>query len=184
MKWKPPLTLVLFCLQRDQRPLTRYLPIKDVRNFDLKSHIESAGHQADLCEHVSLDSNSCQGYLQKLTLGKIRNTWHKKWFVFNRESKKLSYFSSRKSSNDCSSGKNTNQKVVNTVLKEPKDCTQIEFTDLEDVYVDHSWKNSKNVIFCMKTAKRGFTLMAPSSEAMRIWVDVVFTGAEGHTTID
>merc|ERR1712008_440024 len=111
--------------------------------------------QADLCEHVSLDSNSCQGYLQKLT-----------------------YFSSRKSSNDCSSNssKNTNQEIVNTPQKEPKDCTQIEFADLEDVYVDHSWKNSKNVIFCIKTAKRGFTLMAPSSEAMRIWVDVVFTG--------
>ena len=65
-----------------------------------------------------------------------------------------------------------------------KDCTHIEFKDLEDVYVDHSWKNSKNVIFCIKTTQRGFTLMAPSSEAMRIWVDVIFTGAEGHTTID
>ena len=165
----------LIYLQRDQRPLTRYLPITDGGNFNLKSHIESAGHQADLCEHVILGSNSCEGYLQKLTLGKFRNTWHKKWFIFNRESKTLSYFNSRKSSNDCKKS----QKV--TI---PKDCTQIEFKDLEDVYVDHSWKNSKNVIFCIKTAQRGFTLMAPSSETMRIWVDVIFTGAEGHTAID
>ena len=108
------------------------------------------------------------GYLQKLSLGKIRNTWHKRWFIFDRNSRKLSYYSRKTSENS------------NSI----KDCTQIEFKDLEDVYVDHSWKNSKNVIFCIKTTQRGYTLMAPNSEAMRIWVDVIFTGAEGHTTVE
>ena len=54
---------------------------------------------------------------------------------------------------------------------------------IEDVYVDHlnvvKAPNAK-VTFCVKTAERTFYLMAPSPEAMRIWVDVIFTGAEGH----
>ena len=36
------------------------------------------------------------------------------------------------------------------------------------------------VTFCMKTSERTFYLMAPSPEAMRMWVDVIFTGAEGY----
>ena len=34
--------------------------------------------------------------------------------------------------------------------------------------------------FAMKTFERTYYLMAPSPEAMRIWVDVIFTGAEGY----
>ena len=30
---------------RATRPLTRYLPVTTQENFDLRSHIESAGHQ-------------------------------------------------------------------------------------------------------------------------------------------
>jgi hypothetical protein len=32
----------------------------------------------------------------------------------------------------------------------------------------------------MKTSDRTYYLMAPTAEAMRIWVDVIFTGAEGY----
>uniref|UniRef100_A0A0K8S3A8 FHA domain-containing protein n=1 Tax=Lygus hesperus TaxID=30085 RepID=A0A0K8S3A8_LYGHE len=46
------------------RPLTRYLPIRG-ETLDLRSHIETAGHQVDLCPHISIDSSSCRGYLQK-----------------------------------------------------------------------------------------------------------------------
>ena len=37
-----------------------------------------------------------------------------------------------------------------------------------------------NTTFCVKTMSRTFSLMAPSPEAMRIWVDVIMTGAEGN----
>ena len=36
------------------------------------------------------------------------------------------------------------------------------------------------VTFCMKTSERTYYLMAASPEAMRMWVDVIFTGAEGY----
>nr|CAD7589717.1 unnamed protein product [Timema genevievae] len=54
---------------------------------------------------------------------------------------------------------------------------------IEEVYVDHlnSVKSpNPQLTFVMKTNERTFHLMAPSPEAMRIWVDVVFTGAEGY----
>ena len=54
---------------------------------------------------------------------------------------------------------------------------------IEEVYVDHlkSGRGSTpNTTFCVKTMSRTFYLMAPSPEAMRIWVDVIMTGAEGH----
>lgn len=51
-----------------------------------------------------------------------------------------------------------------------------------EVYVDHQTSKSvsQRVTFCMKTQDRKYYLMAPSPEAMRIWVDVLFTGAEGY----
>ena len=57
------------------------------------------------------------------------------------------------------------------------------FQAIEEVYVDHlnSVKSpNPKVTFCMKTSERTFYLMAPSPEAMRMWVDVIFTGAEGY----
>jgi hypothetical protein len=33
---------------RSARPLTRYLPVTGQENFDLRAHIESAGHQVGL----------------------------------------------------------------------------------------------------------------------------------------
>ncbi len=54
---------------------------------------------------------------------------------------------------------------------------------IEEVYVDHldsARSPNPRVTFCMKTAERSYFLMAPSPEAMRVWVDVIFTGAEGY----
>ena len=51
------------------------------------------------------------------------------------------------------------------------------------MYVDHlNEVRSPNpaVTFCMKTSDRTYHLMAPTPEAMRVWVDVLFTGAEGY----
>lgn len=53
---------------------------------------------------------------------------------------------------------------------------------IEEVFVDHlSTFKSPNprVTFDVKTSSRTYHLVAPSPEAMRIWVDVIFTGAEG-----
>lgn len=35
--------------------------------------------------------------------------------------------------------------------------------------------------FCVKTHDRLYFMVAPSAEAMRIWMDVIVTGAEGYT---
>ncbi|GFQ79212.1 pleckstrin homology-like domain family B member 1 [Trichonephila clavata] len=77
---------------RSQRPLTRYLPIRN-SEFDLRQHIESAGHQIELCVHIHLTSTSCHGYLHKL--GGTWKTWRKRWFVFDRIQKALLYYSDK-----------------------------------------------------------------------------------------
>ncbi|CAH1397475.1 unnamed protein product [Nezara viridula] len=142
-----------------QRPLTRYLPIKS-ESLDLRAHIESAGHQVDLCSHVQLDSLSCRGYLSKI--GSRFKTLARRWFVFDRAARTLLYFSDS---------------------SEKKRRGGVHFQDIEEVYVDHlnTFKspNSK-VTFVVKSTTRSYHLIAPSPEAMRIWVDVIFTGAEGY----
>jgi len=54
---------------------------------------------------------------------------------------------------------------------------------IEEVYVDHlnSVKSPHpGLTLCVKCSERTYHLMAPSAEAMRIWIDVIFTGAEGY----
>jgi len=54
---------------------------------------------------------------------------------------------------------------------------------IEEVYVDHleSVKSPvPRLTFCVKTYSRVFYLLAPSPEAMRMWIDIIFTGAEGY----
>lgn len=74
------------------RPLTRYLPVRK-DDFDLRAHIESAGHSADTCFHLSISEKTCRGYLVKMG-GKIK-TWKKRWFVFDRNRRTLSYYAGR-----------------------------------------------------------------------------------------
>ncbi|XP_065426380.1 pleckstrin homology-like domain family B member 1 isoform X39 [Chrysemys picta bellii] len=71
------------------RPLTRYLPIRK-EDFDLKTHIESSGHNVDTCYHVILTEKMCKGYLVKMG-GKIKS-WKKRWFVFDRMKRTVSYY--------------------------------------------------------------------------------------------
>ncbi|XP_029430141.1 pleckstrin homology-like domain family B member 1 isoform X17 [Rhinatrema bivittatum] len=71
------------------RPLTRYLPIRK-EDFDLKVHIESCGHSVDMCHHIILTEKMCKGYLTKMG-GKIKS-WKKRWFVFDRLKRTLSYY--------------------------------------------------------------------------------------------
>jgi hypothetical protein len=75
-----------------QRPLTRYLPILS-SDLNLRQHIETAGHQLQLCPHVIINETSCRGYLYKM--GAKFGGWSKRWFVFDRERSVLLYFSDK-----------------------------------------------------------------------------------------
>ncbi|CAG9572643.1 unnamed protein product [Danaus chrysippus] len=143
-----------------RRPLTRYLPV-DREDFDLRTHVESAGHQIELCPYVSVSSSSCRGYLHKL--GAKFHTWSKRWFVFDRESKTFVYYWDK---------------------SERKPRGGAYFQVIEEVYLDHgntSKSPSPQTTFIVKTKQRRYYLMAPSGEAARIWIDVIFTGAQGYT---
>ncbi|XP_059389276.1 pleckstrin homology-like domain family B member 1 isoform X15 [Carassius carassius] len=153
------------------RPMTRYLPIRK-EEFDLRTHIESSGHSVDTCYHVILTEKMCKGYLVKMG-GKIKS-WKKRWFVFDRLKRTFSYYADK---------------------HESKLKGVIYFQAIEEVYYDHlrsatkkgffnlNLANSPNpsLTFCVKTHDRLYYMVAPSAEAMRIWMDVIVTGAEGYT---
>ncbi|KAH0623403.1 hypothetical protein JD844_031676 [Phrynosoma platyrhinos] len=143
------------------RPLTRYLPIRK-EDFDLRLHIESSGHSVDTCSHVILSEKMCKGYLVKMG-GKIKS-WKKRWFVFDRMRRTLSYYVDK---------------------HETKLKGLIYFQAIEEVYYDHLRSAAKSpnpaLTFCVKTHDRLYYMVAPSAEAMRIWMDVIVTGAEGYT---
>ncbi|XP_075047380.1 pleckstrin homology-like domain family B member 1 isoform X9 [Mixophyes fleayi] len=166
------------------RPLTRYLPIRK-EDFDLRTHIESSGHVVDACSHIILSEKMCRGFLTKMG-GKIKS-WKKRWFVFDRLKRTLSYYVDK---------------------HEAKLKGVIYFQAIEEVYYDHLRSAAKKRIFnlslasqisdflsvpllkespnpaltfCVKTHDRLYYMVAPSPEAMRIWMDVIVTGAEGYT---
>ncbi|XP_077421235.1 pleckstrin homology-like domain family B member 1 isoform X4 [Vanacampus margaritifer] len=153
------------------RPMTRYLPIRK-EEFDLRVHIETSGHNVDTCYHIILTEKMCKGYLVKMG-GKIKS-WKKRWFVFDRLKRTFSYYVDK---------------------HETKLKGVIYFQAIEEVYYDHlrsatkrgffnlSLTSSPNpaLTFCVKTHDRLYYMVAPSAEAMRIWMDVIVTGAEGYT---
>ncbi|KAL4624883.1 pleckstrin homology-like domain family B member 2 [Arapaima gigas] len=148
--------------QRAQsRPLTRYLPVRK-DDFDLRGHIDAAGHHTDTCFHVSLTEKTCRGFLVKMG-GKIK-TWKKRWFVFDRNRRTLSYYADK---------------------HETKLKGVVYFQAIEEVYFDHLKNAHKSpnpsLTFSVKTHDRVYYMVAPSPEAMRIWMDVIVTGAEGYT---
>ena len=93
--------------------MTRYLPIRSI-NFDLRAHIEGAGHCLD-SPHLSLTSTSCRGYLQKISGIKFK-IWNRRWFVFDRQTRSLLYFQDK------------NQTKLRGT---------IDFQSIVEVYVDH-----------------------------------------------
>ncbi|XP_053095586.1 pleckstrin homology-like domain family B member 1 isoform X6 [Pangasianodon hypophthalmus] len=153
------------------RPMTRYLPIRK-EEFDLRSHVESSGHNVETCYHIILTEKMCKGYLVKMG-GKIKS-WKKRWFVFDRLKRTFSYYADK---------------------HETKLKGVIYFQAIEEVYYDHLRSATKkgffnlnltsspnpSLTFCVKTHDRLYYMVAPSAEAMRIWMDVIVTGAEGYT---
>jgi pleckstrin homology-like domain family B len=149
----------VYIFAQQSRPMTRYLPIRDDA-LDLRHFVELSGHLLDQRSHVTVTATACRGFLTKMG-GRFR-TWHKRWFVFEREKKGLAYYADR----------------AETRLRRT-----IAFRAMEDVFVDHlRMVKSPNPAwtFCLKTVERSYFLVAPSAEAMRIWIDVLFTGAEGY----
>ncbi|TRY83957.1 hypothetical protein DNTS_006534 [Danionella cerebrum] len=143
------------------RPMTRYLPIRK-EEFDLRSHVESSGHCVDTCAYVIVSEKMCKGHLVKMG-GKIKS-WKKRWFVFDRLKRTFSYYIDK---------------------HESKLKGVIYFQAIEEVYYDHLRSATKSpnpsLTFCVKTHDRLYFMVAPSPEAMRIWMDVIVTGAEGYT---
>ncbi|XP_077595973.1 pleckstrin homology-like domain family B member 2 isoform X2 [Stigmatopora nigra] len=147
--------------QRSQsRLLTRYLPMR-TDDYDLHCHIEAAGHNPDACFHLAITDKTCRGFLVKMG-GKIK-TWKKRWFVFDQNRRTLTYYADKHE---------TKMKGV------------IYFQAIEEVYYDHLKNAHKSpnpsLTFSVKTHDRVYYMVAPSPEAMRIWMDVIVTGAEGH----
>ncbi|XP_077448460.1 pleckstrin homology-like domain family B member 1 isoform X7 [Stigmatopora argus] len=143
------------------RPMTRYLPnLKE--EFDLRAHVESSGHSVDTCPFVILTEKMCKGHLVKMG-GKIKS-WKKRWFVFDRLKRNFCYYVDK---------------------HETKLKGLIYFQAIEEVYYDHLRIATKSpnpsLTFCVKTHDRLYYMVAPSPEAMRIWMDVIVTGAEGYT---
>ncbi|XP_060520855.1 pleckstrin homology-like domain family B member 1, partial [Cylas formicarius] len=123
-----------------------------------------SGHQVVLCPHVTITSTSCRGFLHKK--GSKLNGWSRRWFVFDRSKHTLTYYSDK---------------------SEKKTRGGAYFQAIEEVYLDHlnSIKSpNPQLTFVVKTHERFYYLMAPSPESMRIWVDVIFTGAEGYREFD
>ncbi|CAF1066722.1 unnamed protein product [Adineta ricciae] len=146
-----------------ERPLTRYLPVRSV-DFDLRAHIEGAGHLLTSSQ-ITLTSATCRGYLYKMGGMKFK-TWNRRWFVFDRQRRSLSYYLDK---------------------NELKLRGSIDFQSIVEVYIDQLQSISlrspepREATFIMKTMQRPYYLVAPTVELMRIWIDVIITGAEGNT---
>jgi len=132
-------------------------------NLDLRRFIETAGHHLDQCGHVQLTSSTCHGYLSKLSAGATVRQWKRRWFVFDRTQRCLHYYADK--------------------TEKRAEGAFIWFQMIQDVFVDHERRSRSprpEATFCVKTVERPLFLMAPTPETMRIWIDVIFTGAEGY----
>uniref|UniRef100_A0A8D0HK63 PH domain-containing protein n=1 Tax=Sphenodon punctatus TaxID=8508 RepID=A0A8D0HK63_SPHPU len=130
--------------------------------LDLRGHLEASGHSVDTCPHVRVSGKACKGYLVKMG-GRIK-TWKKRWFIFDRQKRFLAYYADK---------------------EEMKLKGVIYFQAIEEVYYDHLRSAFKSpnpkLTFCVKTYDRLFCMVAPSAEAMRIWMDAIVTAAEENT---
>lgn len=139
------------------------MPVRSV-DFDLRAHIEGAGHLLT-SSYITLTSTTCRGYLYKMGGMKFK-TWNRRWFVFDRQRRSLSYYLDK---------------------NELKLRGSIDFQSIVEVYIDQLQSISlrspepREATFIVKTIQRPYYLVAPTVELMRIWIDVIITGAEGNT---
>ncbi|XP_036690266.1 pleckstrin homology-like domain family B member 3 isoform X3 [Balaenoptera musculus] len=129
------------------------------RVLDLRQHLERWGHNPESCPHIRVSGGYCRGPLVKMG-GRIK-TWRKRWFCFDRQARRLAYYTDK---------------------EETKLKGVIYFQAIEEVYYDHlrcAFKSpNPRLTFCVKTYERLFYMVAPNPEAMRIWMDVIVTAAD------
>ncbi|XP_046884492.1 pleckstrin homology-like domain family B member 3 isoform X2 [Hypomesus transpacificus] len=138
------------------------LPLFLSPNFDLRAHVESLGHGVTGCLSLRMTPRLCAGFLTKRG-GRVK-TWKRRWFLFDMDHRRLAYYT------DCDERK----------LK-----GVIYFQAIEEVYYDHlrtaTTSPRPSETFCVKTYERLFFMVAPNSEAMRIWIDVIVTATDEHS---
>uniref|UniRef100_A0A8C9E497 Pleckstrin homology like domain family B member 3 n=1 Tax=Phocoena sinus TaxID=42100 RepID=A0A8C9E497_PHOSS len=86
----------------------------DPRVLDLRQHLERWGHNPESCPHIWVSGGYCRGPLVKMG-GRIK-TWRKRWFCFDRQARRLAYYTDKEQ---------TKLKGV------------IYFQAIEEVYYDH-----------------------------------------------
>lgn len=142
--------------------LEQGVPLSLTVNFDLRAHVESLGHNVTGCMGVNLSPRRCGGFLTKRG-GRVK-TWRRRGFIFDLDHQRLAYY---------------------TELDEKKLKGVIYFQAIEEVYYDHlrtaTSSPRPSLTFCLKTYERLFFLVAPSAEAMRIWMDVIVTATDEHS---
>ena len=118
------------------------------------------GHVVDHCPEVKINRFTARGYLQKMGKSRLKISWQKRWFIFDRKKRALCYYQDERKT-------------------KPKGI--IYFQSIQEVYVDSSLKRSPSpqTTFCIRTPLRPYIVTAPSAIAMSIWIDVVCTGKEG-----
>ena len=119
----------------------------------------------DNCPSVNVTPACCRGYLEKKG-GKIKISWKKRWFVFDRRMKALLYYKDQSK-------------------KEPRAI--IYFQAIQEVYVDHDMQTKGNLdksSFCVKTPLKTYTLAAENALATSVWIDVLLTGREGTALLN
>jgi len=103
---------------------------------------------------------------------RVLHTWHRRWFVFDRAHRTLSWHNSRHHSA--------------AVCRRSRHSHSLPFNDIVDVFLDHlrSVRSpAPHLTFCVKTPTDCIYLVAASAELLRIWVDVIVTGAEGYQQV-
>lgn len=148
----------------ERRPLTLYLPISDDQ-LDLVHHITTLGHDIASNHDVTITTFTCSGFLFKLCSNSSISKWRKRYFNFDRQNQIFVYHRNKK------------------YYRKGKISGGVHFDEIHNVYVDHNRINEnhrKRNVFIVATTSRQFILSTFSPETMRIWIDVVFTGAQAY----
>ncbi|GAB0200426.1 pleckstriny-like domain family B member 3 [Grus japonensis] len=128
--------------------------------LDLARALRARGHRPEGCGDVRVSGGSCRGPLTKR--GRRIKTWRRRWFHLDPRRGVWAYYGDK---------------------EETKLKGVIYFQAIEEVYYDPGRAACKSpnprLTFCVKTYDRLFCLVAPSAEALRIWMDAVLTVTQG-----
>ncbi|XP_068855514.1 pleckstrin homology-like domain family B member 3 isoform X1 [Aphelocoma coerulescens] len=127
---------------------------------DLLCALRARGHRPEAVGGLRILGGSLRGPLTKMG-GRIK-TWRRRWFHLDPQRRVLAYYRDQ----------------AQTKLK-----GVIYFQAIEEVWYDPGRVAGKSpnprLTFCLKTYDRLFWLVAPSAEALRIWMDAVLTLTRG-----